>query len=104
MGSVFEDMCRFYTLEHGILGEFDSFITEVGTWWGVEQMTGTNGEKYQQAADIDVVGISTIDKTAVIGECKFKNEKIDKEIFETLVRRSKLISGNYNVTTLIYFP
>ena len=103
MGSVFEDMCRYYTLEHGILGEFDSFITEVGTWWGVEQMTGTNGEKYQQAADIDVVGISTIDKTAVIGECKFKNEKIDKEIFETLVRRSKLISGNYNVTTLILF-
>lgn len=103
MGSVFEDMCRYYTLEHGILGEFGSFITEVGTWWGVEQMIDANGERYQQSADIDVVGISTIDKTAILGECKFKNEKIDKEIFDTLIRRSKLISGSYNVTTLILF-
>ena len=31
-------------LEHGILGEFGSFITEVGTWWGVEQMIDANGE------------------------------------------------------------
>lgn len=65
-----------------------SFITEVGTWWGVEQMIDANGERFQQSADIDVVGISTIDKTAILGECKFKNEKIDKEIFDTLIRRS----------------
>ena len=103
MGSVFEDMCRYYTLNRGILGEFGSFITEVGTWWGIEQMIDANGERYQQSADIDVVGISTIDKTAILGECKFKNEKIDKEIFDTLIRRSKLISGSYNVTTLILF-
>lgn len=103
MGSVFEEMCRYYTLEQGIKGEFGSFITKTGTWWGVEQMTDEEGKRYQQSADIDIVGISSVDKKAVIGECKFKNEKIDKEIYETLIRRSKLLSGNYIVTKFLLF-
>ena len=103
MGSVFEDMCRYYTLEQGIQGAFGSFLTETGTWWGVEQLQDDNGKWYQQATDIDVVGLSTVDNTAVIGECKFKNEKIDKSIYEKLIGRSRLISGKYNVTKYILF-
>ena len=103
MGSVFEDMCRYYTLEQGILGKFESFITEVGTWWGMEQLPDGSGKCHQQSADIDIVGISAIDKSAVIGECKFKNEKIDKEIYETLIRRSKLISQKYKVSKYLLF-
>ncbi len=103
MGSVFEEMCRYYTLEQGIMGSFGSFITETGIWWGTELMVDEGGKKYQQSADIDVVGLSSVDKTAVCGECKFKNEKIDKEIYETLVRRSRLISGNYIVTKYLLF-
>ena len=103
MGSVFEEMCRYYTLEQGIMGTFGSFITETGTWWGTELMINDNGKKYNQSADIDVVGLSSVDKTAVCGECKFKNEKIDKEIYETLIRRSRLLSGNYIVTKYLVF-
>ena len=103
MGSVFEEMCRYYTLDHGTNGEFGSFITEVGTWWGVEHMTDEDGKRYQQSADIDVVGLSSVDKTAVIGECKFKNEKIDKDVYDTLARRSKLLSGNYHVIGFLLF-
>ncbi|WP_035769780.1 ATP-binding protein [Butyrivibrio sp. NC2002] len=103
MGSVFEEMCRYYTLEQGIQGAFGSFLTETGTWWGVEQLQDAEGKWYQQATDIDVVGISTIDKTAVIGECKFKNEKIDKGIYETLIRRARLISGKYNIAKYLLF-
>ncbi|WP_408072373.1 ATP-binding protein [Butyrivibrio sp. JL13D10] len=103
MGSVFEEMCRYYTLEQGIQGTFGSFLTETGTWWGVEQLQDAEGKWYQQATDIDVVGISTIDKTAVIGECKFKNEKIDKGIYETLIGRARLISGKYNITKYLLF-
>ncbi len=103
MGSVFEEMCRYYTLEKGIQGDFGSFITETGTWWGIERLQDDEGKWYQQSTDIDVVGISTIDKTAVIGECKFKNVKIDKGIYETLIRRSRLISGKYNITKYLLF-
>lgn len=103
MGSVFEEMCRYYTLEHGIQGAFGSFITEVGTWWGVEQLQDDTGKWYQQATDIDVVGLSTVDNTAVIGECKFKNEKIDRGVYETLLGRARLIAGKYNVTKYLLF-
>ena len=56
-----------------------------------------------QPVDIDVVGISSVDKTAVVGECKLRNEKIDKEVYETLQRRAKLLSDNYNVTRYLLF-
>ena len=103
MGSVFEDMCRYYTFEHGIQGRFGSFMTEVGTWWGMELLIDEEGKRTSQTADIDVVGISSLDNTAVIGECKFKNSKTDKEIYDTLIRRSKLISGKYRIIKYILF-
>jgi len=103
MGSVFEEMCRYFTLEQGIKGAYGSFLTQTGTWWGVELLMDEDGKRHVQTADIDVVGISSIDKSAVIGECKFKNEKIDKEIYDTLRRRSKLISGNYHVSRFLLF-
>ena len=67
MGSVFEEMCRYYTLMKGITGEYGCFITSVGTWWGVENITDKNGDMRAQSADIDVVALSEIDKKAVMG-------------------------------------
>ena len=89
--------------EQGIQGRFDSFLTKVGTWWGVENVLNTKGEKMQQSTDIDVVAISEIDKCAVVGECKFKNEKIDKGIYDALLRRGGLISGKYRVIKYVFF-
>lgn len=103
MGYVFEEMCRYYTLKHGIAGEYDCFITSVGTWWGTENISAEKGEKRYQSADIDIVALSEIDKKAVIGECKFKNEKIDKGIYETLIRRGNLISAKYEITKYLFF-
>ena len=102
MGNVFEDMCRYYTLMNGITGAFGSMLTSVGVWWGTENFK-KGSENIHQSADIDVVGISDVDKTAVIGECKFKNEKIDKNIYDILVRRSSVISGKYRIIRYLFF-
>ena len=102
MSSVFEGMCRYYTLEQGLHGMFGNFLTKVGTWWGTETLDSPAG-KYQQSADIDVVGISDIDKTAVLGECKFKNEVTDKKVYDTLVRRSAVIQGKYRIVKYLFF-
>ena len=51
-------------MRHGIAGEYGCFITSTGTWWGVENITDKNGDTRAQSADIDVVGISEIDKKA----------------------------------------
>ena len=70
---------------------------------GVENITEKDVEVRAQSADIDVVALSEVDKKAVVGECKFKNEKIDKGIYDTLIRRSKLISAKYKVSKYIFF-
>ena len=103
MGSVFEEMCRYFTLEQGVDGKFDSFITETGTWWGTENFLSENGKRIQQSADIDVVAISGIDKSLLIGECKFKNEKMNKNVYETLVRRGTILSGKYRLKKYLFF-
>lgn len=103
MGSVFEDMCRYYTLEKGIQNRFGCFITQVGTYWGIEMIEDGNSKKTPITADIDVVALSEVDKAAVIGECKFTKANIDKEIYETLVRRAALISGKYKLKNYLLF-
>ena len=103
MGSIFEDMCRYYVLEQGLNGRFDCFITKTGSWWGSETFKDNEGKTVRQSADIDIVAISENDKGAVIGECKFRNEKIDKKVYETLVRRASLVSGKNRVSKLLFF-
>lgn len=103
MGGVFEGMCRYYTLKKGIQGEYGCFLSSVGTWWGMKNIKDDNGNIRSESTDIDVVGISESDKKAVIGECKFKNEKIDRGIYETLVRRGRLIAPKYKIVKYILF-
>ena len=90
-------------MKQGRTGEYGCFVTTVGIWWGVENIADKNGNIRPQSADIDVVAISEIDKKAIIGECKFKNEKMDKGIYETLIRRGKLITAKYKISKYIFF-
>ena len=95
MGRVFEDMCRYYTLSQGLDGKLSCLVTNVGGWWG----PGHN----HIPTDIDVVGIDDANKKAVLGECKFKNEVIDKEVYEALMDRRGLIDKRYEEVEFLLF-
>ncbi len=95
MGKVFEDMCRHYTLSHGLDGNLNCLVTNVGSWWG----PGHN----HIPTDIDVVGIDDVKNEAVLGECKFKNEVIDKEVYEALMDRRGLIDKRYKEVEFMLF-
>lgn len=103
MGKVFEEMCQYFTLNAGLEGKMNCFVTETGTWWGTELIEDENGNRRVQTADVDVVGLSLSEKCMVVGECKFKNEKIDKSIYETLIRRSKVIPSKYPIVQYLLF-
>ena len=103
MGRVFEDMCRHFILKKGSAGSFGSFITDTGSWWGTEILEDVNGQTMRMPADIDVVGLSRPEHVMVIGECKFKNEPVSKDVFDTLVRRGNAISGNYMISNYLLF-
>ncbi len=95
MGKVFEDMCRYYTLSQGLDGNLKCLVTNVGSWWGP-------GNDYIPT-DIDVVGIDDVNKKAVLGECKFKNEVIDKEVYDALLSRRGLIDKRYEEVEFLLF-
>ena len=96
MGDVFEEMCRAWTLRAGLAGRFPCCITKVGRWWG------TNPQTHEET-DIDVVGLDTVTKQALLGECKFRNEGIDKGVFEQLQQRNGLIDSRCRVSGFLLF-
>ena len=95
MGNVFEEMCRYYTLSEGLNGRLNCLVTNAGSWWGP-------GHDHTPT-DIDVVGVDDAGKKAVIGECKFKNELLDKEVYEALMNRRGLIDKRYQEVQFLFF-
>ncbi len=84
MGKVFEDICKQYLWKQLLSGKCPVEFTSIGRWWGNDPI-----EKCQ--TEIDIMGEQ--DKnTALFGECKWTNEKVDLSILERLAKRSELFS------------
>lgn len=93
MGKIFEDICRQYLWKLLLNGESPVEFKELGRWWGTDPATHSQTE-------IDIMGEQ--DKyTALFGECKWTNEKVDLGVLETLMKRSQLF--HYGRTQLYLF-
>ena len=84
MGAVFEEICKQYLWELLLDGNSPIEFSELGRWWGNDPI-----EKKQ--TEIDIMGEQD-KKTALFGECKWTNEKVDLGVLETLIKRSNLFS------------
>ena len=84
MGGVFEEICKQYLWEQNRRGMAAIPFTDLGRWWG-------NDPKKKQEAEIDIVGTAD-NNTALFGECKWTNEKVDAAILDSLIYRSKLLN------------
>ncbi len=84
MGKVFEDICIQHLWKLLLAGQSPVEFSSLGRWWG-------NNPATRSQTEIDIMGEQ--DKnTALFGECKWTNEKIDLSVLETLIERSKLFS------------
>ncbi|MGN0679060.1 MAG: ATP-binding protein [Oscillospiraceae bacterium] len=84
MGKVFEEICRQYLWELLLHGKCPIEFSSLGRWWGTDPIKRSQTE-------IDIMGEG--DKnSAIFGECKWTNEKIDLGVLELLVSRSNLFS------------
>ncbi len=81
MGGVFEEVCKQYLWKLLLEGKSAVEFSELGRWWGSNPKTRTQEE-------IDILG--TDKKTALFGECKWTNDKVDLSVLEKLVRRSEI--------------
>ena len=84
MGKVFEEICKQYLWKQLLNGECPVEFSSLGRWWG-------NDPKEKCQAEIDI--LAEQDKnTALFGECKWTNEKVDLGVLETLIKHSELFS------------
>ncbi len=67
MGLVFEKMCQDYILYYA--KELPINLQSIGQWWGGNPAT-------HKRAQLDIVAISDDVSSAIIGSCKFRNEKM----------------------------
>ena len=82
MGRVFEEICKQYLWKQLLTGNSPVEFSSLGRWWG-------NDPKTKSQTEIDIMGES--DKnTALFGECKWTNEKVDVGVLDLLVERSQL--------------
>ena len=82
MGRVFEDICTQYLWKQLLTGNSPIEFVSLGRWWG-------NDPKLKCQAEIDIMGEQD-SNAALFAECKWRNEKVDLDVLETLIGRSKL--------------
>lgn len=82
MGKVFEEICKQYLWKLLLDGNCPIEFNDLGRWWG------TNPSTHNQE-EIDIMGEQN-KNTALFGECKWTNQKVDTGILETLLKRSQL--------------
>lgn len=81
MGGVFEEICKQYLWKLLLDGKCAVNFNDIGRWWGTNPKTKTQEE-------IDIMGADK--DSALFGECKWTNEKVDLSVLETIVERSTL--------------
>lgn len=89
VGRVFEDVCRQWLMREMREGQIPLIPTEVGSWWG------TPARNQPEEVDVVVSGVSAADGSAAIllGECKWRNEKVDASVLDKLRERAAYIKG-----------
>ena len=93
MGKVFEEISIQYLWSLLLNGKSPIMFKELGRWWGTDPLT-------KDLTEIDIMGEQDKD-TALFGECKWTNDKVDTGVLETLIRRSQMF--HYKHTQLYLF-
>ena len=72
---TWEELCREWTLRAGVRGEIGMAADQVGSVW-------------TRSAQVDVVGINSMDKTIVLGECKWQDKSVGRRVLQELVDKT----------------
>lgn len=85
MGFIFEDMCKQYLYKQNLQNLLPFKLHQLGRWWG-------NHSVLHREIEIDIVGINDEQKKVLFGECKFRNELLEKSVMDDLIEHSTIFS------------
>lgn len=94
MGVVFEKICMDYLTEQNAKGELPFLFTSIGRWWGTNPVT-------RSQIEIDIIANDR--KEYLIGECKWRNEKLDLQVFQELKEKADVFNKNRDNTWYVLF-
>lgn len=95
MGKVFENMCKNYLMEMSRQKKLPFIILKIGRWWG-------NNPIKKREEEIDLIGINNIEKRMILGECKYRKEKLSLETLRKLEERSSLLPGYWQQHFILF--
>ena len=72
---TWEELCREWTLRAGVRGQISMAPDQVGSVW-------------TRKAQVDVVGLNSMDKTIVLGECKWQNKSVGRRVLQDLIDKT----------------
>lgn len=83
MGRIFENICKDYLLRKNSRGALPVLFTDIGRWWGTDSAK-------KAEVEIDIVAKDGMDY--IIGECKWRNEKMDYPVLASLMEKADVFS------------
>jgi hypothetical protein len=72
---TWEELCREWTLRAGVRGQLPLPVDQVGSAW-------------TRQAQVDVVALNSMEKTIVLGECKWQTRPVARGILQDLVNKT----------------
>jgi len=72
---TWEELCREWTLRAGARGLLDVAVDQVGSAW-------------TKQAQVDVVALNSMEKTIVLGECKWHTRPVERSVLQKLVNKT----------------
>ena len=84
MGEVFEKLCIEYMWS--IYDELPFAFQNVSRWWG-------NNPNLKSQAEVDLIAYDSDGSQAIFGECKWRNEHLDKATVERLIEKCQMFNG-----------
>lgn len=92
-GHIFEKVCLQFILKKTEIGEIKEIYSEYGAWWGTNPHT-------KQQEDIDI--LCTDKENILAGECKWKNDKVDFAIYNTLAGRTEIVKKGRKAEYILF--
>lgn len=86
---TWEEICREWVLRAGAAGVIPYLADQVGSYW-------------DKKSQIDVVGLNRMEKTLILGECKWSPKEMDADILTTLAQKTEQVVPKQGVWRVFY--
>jgi len=86
---TWKEICREWLLRAGAGGKLTYLADQVGSYW-------------DKSTQVDVVGLNRIEKTLILGECKWSPKEMDPDVIAKLVQKTDAVVPSAGTWRVLY--